>query len=428
MKTSKKLLSVLLAVLMLASCFALVASAAEQIYAVALTCPKPAAGGAFPTKTDVTCDATVLVDRIDIYEKTSDTTSVKATAPFEDGKTYEITFALKTAKTVDSFVNGSLTATVNGESCNAIYLTRTTANVIWNVTVDSYNWKPIPTSPAGLNKGDYWLDWTYVAQALDGDTTLTAAELLQIFNDGTYWLDEAKADMKGTFTISAGMAGLTEDEVTELKPGNYDTINFLRMSLTQVGLEWKPISLTGENLKDGDYYLDIEVYIDAFMQTELDNAIAAGNLSADTTMEQYWEKFRADEIEKGNVDANITMEAFRAQKTEEFKHEIASSSATYFINPLDTKLLKVKLVEKSATAQTEEKTYIYPLDLIAKGEDTGYYMAFISAVKQYKAQTPEEPQPDPNMCHWCGKVHEGFFQKIIGFFHNILARIFGNKY
>ena len=39
-----------------------------------------------------------------------------------------------------------------------------------------------------------------------------------------------------------------------------------------------------------------------------------------------------------------------------------------------------------------------------------------------------EPQPDPNMCHWCGKVHEGFFQKIIGFFHNILARIFGNKY
>ena len=39
-----------------------------------------------------------------------------------------------------------------------------------------------------------------------------------------------------------------------------------------------------------------------------------------------------------------------------------------------------------------------------------------------------QPQPDPNMCHWCGKVHEGFFQKIIGFFHNILAKIFGNKY
>ena len=40
----------------------------------------------------------------------------------------------------------------------------------------------------------------------------------------------------------------------------------------------------------------------------------------------------------------------------------------------------------------------------------------------------QDPQPDPNLCHWCGKVHNGFFQKIIGFFHNILAKIFGNKY
>ena len=65
------------------------------------------------------------------------------------------------------------------------------------------------------------------------------------------------------------------------------------------------------------------------------------------------------------------------------------------------------------------------------------YEAYTAGVKQYKAPTQPDnpgqpdnpqPQPDPNMCHWCGKVHEGFFQKIIGFFHNILAKIFGNKY
>ena len=39
------------------------------------------------------------------------------------------------------------------------------------------------------------------------------------------------------------------------------------------------------------------------------------------------------------------------------------------------------------------------------------------------------PQPQPqNVCKWCGKVHEGFFQKIIGFFHRILAAIFGARY
>ncbi len=47
--------------------------------------------------------------------------------------------------------------------------------------------------------------------------------------------------------------------------------------------------------------------------------------------------------------------------------------------------------------------------------------------------SPTEPatpsQPQGNMCKWCGKTHDsGFIQKLIGFFHNILASIFGAKY
>ena len=34
-----------------------------------------------------------------------------------------------------------------------------------------------------------------------------------------------------------------------------------------------------------------------------------------------------------------------------------------------------------------------------------------------------------NRCHWCGKTHDGnFFQKIIGWFHSIMAKIFGNRF
>ena len=40
---------------------------------------------------------------------------------------------------------------------------------------------------------------------------------------------------------------------------------------------------------------------------------------------------------------------------------------------------------------------------------------------------PEEPQPE-NLCKWCGQVHEGFFGAIVGFFHRILAAIFGAKF
>ena len=40
-----------------------------------------------------------------------------------------------------------------------------------------------------------------------------------------------------------------------------------------------------------------------------------------------------------------------------------------------------------------------------------------------------QPQTNPNVCHWCGKVHSNnFFQKIVAFFHNIFAKIFGNRH
>lgn len=44
-----------------------------------------------------------------------------------------------------------------------------------------------------------------------------------------------------------------------------------------------------------------------------------------------------------------------------------------------------------------------------------------------KDVTPSNPQPS-NTCKYCGQVHTGFFGKIIAFFHNILAAIFGKKY
>jgi len=39
-----------------------------------------------------------------------------------------------------------------------------------------------------------------------------------------------------------------------------------------------------------------------------------------------------------------------------------------------------------------------------------------------------DTSPDPNMCHWCGQVHTGFFGGFIAFFHRIFARLFGEKF
>lgn len=38
-------------------------------------------------------------------------------------------------------------------------------------------------------------------------------------------------------------------------------------------------------------------------------------------------------------------------------------------------------------------------------------------------------EPAANLCKWCGKDHsDGFFQKIVAFFHNIFAKLFGKKF
>ena len=52
----------------------------------------------------------------------------------------------------------------------------------------------------------------------------------------------------------------------------------------------------------------------------------------------------------------------------------------------------------------------------------------LSSTHKTTDKLPSQPQSNPNACKWCGKEHNGFFQKIVAFFHNILASIFGAKY
>ena len=61
----------------------------------------------------------------------------------------------------------------------------------------------------------------------------------------------------------------------------------------------------------------------------------------------------------------------------------------------------------------------------------GDYSTLRFFIKQYQAPAPtgtDTPAPAGSVCPWCGGQHEGGLQGIIGFFHNILAKIFGNKY
>ena len=120
MKMSKKLLSILLAVLMCVSCFALTASAATITSVNITTSFQPQAGGAFPTKSDYTAKGNnslaLEVGSVFVREVTSSGV-VSATAPFTIGKTYEVMFSCYSDPDLgNQFSTGSITVKVNGQT------------------------------------------------------------------------------------------------------------------------------------------------------------------------------------------------------------------------------------------------------------------------------------------------------------------------
>ena len=120
MKTSKKCLSILLAVLMCVSCFALTASAATITSVNITTSFQPQAGGAFPTKSDYTAKGNnslaLEVGSVFVREVTSSGV-VSATAPFTIGKTYEVMFSCYSDPDLgNQFSTGSITVKVNGQT------------------------------------------------------------------------------------------------------------------------------------------------------------------------------------------------------------------------------------------------------------------------------------------------------------------------
>ena len=86
---------------------------------------------------------------------------------------------------------------------------------------------------------------------------------------------------------------------------------------------------------------------------------------------------------------------------------------------------------KAATAEAEGNVEYYHCNVCGKNFSDAagtVELAKVSIDKLPKPDDGQNPQRNPNTCKWCGSVHNGFFQKIIGFFHSILASILGAKY
>ncbi|MCR5783311.1 MAG: FAD-dependent oxidoreductase [Clostridia bacterium] len=78
--------------------------------------------------------------------------------------------------------------------------------------------------------------------------------------------------------------------------------------------------------------------------------------------------------------------------------------------------------------ESDGKTQPCTLMFKAAGVDTD--RAVLPGSFESKHRTEKGELQDGDLCKWCGKPHEGFFGKILGFFHSILwffAHLFGRR-
>ena len=355
MKTSKKLLSVLLAALLLASiCFT--AFADSYIADVTASCPMPEAGDAFLTAEDFEIDSKAVITGVRVEEVQGDT-AVPATPPFEDGKTYNIIVSIETANSQDEFAD-DLTMDINDINCYIINQTERTADVVLNVTIGERFDVTVRVVPEG-------------AGTVYGAGSYPRGKYITLIQDPTPGFMYAYYSYNGNicnnfWSISPNYA-LNHYEVTE------DIDVTVKYVPEEAGIQ---LPMNTEGLKNGDWYLDVYQFT-AFWAEMAPNP--------DSEEFQYYVDY---------VKSNKTVTFY-------------PNSGLVFVDTYEHGFFEYR------------SAYLPEMD---------DYGALRYSIRQYQTSDQPEPPTAP-VCKWCGGDHSnGFFQKIIGFFHNILASIFGAKY
>lgn len=118
---------------------------------------------------------------------------------------------------------------------------------------DEYNWTPIPTSPEGLENGEYYLDFTYDWNAWSPNVRQAR---LEMWNSGEWYVNHTKRMVKGSFTVPAEQSDTGTSFVKEYNPYTQDSYGLYSNALMRVG-DWVKIPTSPDGLSAGDFYMDV---------------------------------------------------------------------------------------------------------------------------------------------------------------------------
>ena len=113
---------------------------------------------------------------------------------------------------------------------------------------DDGNWTSIPTSPNGLNNGDYYLDFTF--DYYDWSPNVRD-DRLAMWNSGTWYVDHNAHAVKGSFYVPANMSDTGEAFTQNIDPST----DLYVFAVVKVG-QWVRIPTSAAGLSNGEYYLD----------------------------------------------------------------------------------------------------------------------------------------------------------------------------
>ena len=138
---------------------------------------------------------------------------------------------------------------------------------------DGYNWTPIPCSPAGLNNGDYYIDFTdfLTVNNEHSETPVddaTLAREIAVYNGGTWFFDYDAVALKGSIVVPAAYTESGTEETIEFTPemGTAYILNPMFNVLHEVGATWTkmekcqwadPLNLEALGVVNGDKYVDV---------------------------------------------------------------------------------------------------------------------------------------------------------------------------
>ena len=119
----------------------------------------------------------------------------------------------------------------------------------------NYHWQPIPTSTAGLNVGDPYVDLSvyFSMMIMSGTDPAQAAATQTALESGTWSADH---DLKA-LQVTVTLPGEAEQTVI-MGEETYDLI--VKAYGANDNYNWAPLPLSADGLQSGDYYLDLEGY------------------------------------------------------------------------------------------------------------------------------------------------------------------------